>query len=131
VDKYIEKFDSLGNVRKKEMTFQQIIERILDPSLGEAQRQNLIRYLSEQTALAFMPLVFALISAPLGIIPHKARRMYGFAVCGGLLLAYYSLLILGETLAKKGVLNPPLAMWIPNFFLGAIGFFYMIQAEKK
>lgn len=131
VNKYIEKYDSLGSARKKEMTFRQIVQRIGDASVGEAQRQSLFRYLSEQIALAFMPLAFALISAPLGIIPHKARRMYGFAVCGGLLLAYYSLLILAEALAKKGMLNPPLAMWIPNLFLGAMGFFYMIRAEKK
>jgi lipopolysaccharide export system permease protein len=131
LNKYIEKYDSLNTLRAKEMTFLQMAERFADPLLDQKERLSLLRRIGERTALAFMPLAFVLISAPLGIIPHKARRMYGSALCGGLLLAYYALMALGEALAKKGMVNPMLAMWLPNLFLGTTGLICMARAEKK
>jgi len=130
LNKYVQKYNSLENLSKKEMTAGQIIEKIQDPSISPATRTGLLEQIGERTALAFMPLVFVLIGAPLGVIPHKARRMYGLAICAGLVLAYYALLILGEALAKKYMVNPVLAMWIPNLFLGAAGVFLMARAER-
>jgi lipopolysaccharide export system permease protein len=118
-------------IKKYEMTLPQMLRKLADPSVNQKDRQDLLRQFGERTAMAFMPLAFVLISAPLGIIPHKARRMYGFALCGGLLLAYYALLMFGESLAKQGIVNPVLAMWIPNLFLGTAGVFCMLRAEKK
>ncbi len=87
--------------------------------------------IGERTALAFMPLTFVLIGAPLGIIPYKARRFYGLAVCAGLLVTYYSLLMLGEMLVKKDFINPVIAMWIPNLLLGSAGIAFMVRAERQ
>lgn len=130
INQYIRRYDSLDEIRKNEMTFRQIARAFLE-SEDPGERWGLLRQIGERTALAFMPLAFVLISAPLGIIPHKARRMYGFAICGGLLLAYYALLVLGETVAKRGMMNPVLAMWIPNLSVGATGIFFMIRAERR
>jgi LPS export ABC transporter permease LptF len=131
LNQYIERYNTLDEVRKKELTFPQLVKKIQDPATKEDVRQGFLRHLGERTALAFMPLAFVLISAPLGIVPHKARRMYGFLICGILLLAYYSLLVLGEALAKNHVVHPVLAMWMPNLFLGTIGIVFMARAEKR
>jgi lipopolysaccharide export system permease protein len=131
VNRYLQKYDSMQELSKGEMTIPQMMRKMADPSVNRRDRGDLLRQLGERTAMAFMPLAFVLISAPLGIIPHKARRMYGFALCGGLLLAYYALLMFGESLAKQGLVNPLLAMWIPNLFLGSAGIFCMLRAEKK
>ncbi|RJP23623.1 MAG: YjgP/YjgQ family permease [Candidatus Abyssobacteria bacterium SURF_5] len=131
LNRNIRRYQALEDLSPKEMTLSQLIRQAGDPAIERQERRNLLRHVGERTAMAFMPLVFVLVSAPLGIIPHKARRMYGLAVCAGLLLAYYSLLMLGEALAKKGVVNPLLGMWIPNLFLGIAGIICMARAERK
>ena len=47
--------------------------------------------------------------------------MIGFALSLGVILVYYTLLIFGEVLAKKGILPPGLGIWLPNIVFGAIG----------
>jgi len=117
--------------RTSETPLIQAIRMIFDPSLPPRERQYIIRHIGERTALAFMPLTFVLIGAPLGIIPYRTRRFYGLAICAVLLLAYYSLLIVGETLAKKEIINPLLAMWTPNLLLGTAGIIFMVRAERR
>ncbi|GAB4342422.1 MAG: LPS export ABC transporter permease LptF [Candidatus Abyssubacteria bacterium] len=129
LDRYVKRYHTLQSVRTKEMSLLQILRRFQDPSVGPRERNELLGHIGERTALAFMPLVFVLIGAPLGIIPHKARRFYGPVACLGLLLAYYSLLVIGEALSEKQLVNPLLAMWIPNLLLGASGVGFMIRAE--
>jgi lipopolysaccharide export system permease protein len=131
IDRYLRSYRSLDDLRNKEMSAGQIAQKLSDPSTGPAERRNLLGHIGERTALAFMPLAFVLIGAPLGIIPHKARRFYGLVVCAGLLLAYYALLALGEALSDKSLLNPLFAMWVPNLFLGATGVAFMIRAERR
>lgn len=129
LDHYVKRYHTLTSVRTKEMSLLEITRKFLDPSLASRERNEMLEQIGERTALAFMPLVFVLIGAPLGIIPHKARRFYGPIACLGLLFAYYSLLVAGETLSEKELVNPVLAMWIPNLFLGVSGVGFMIRAE--
>jgi LPS export ABC transporter permease LptF len=131
INRYLKRYRSLDDLRNKEMSAEQIAQRLSDPSTGAEERRSLLGHIGERTALAFMPLAFALIGAPLGIIPHKARRFYGLALCMGLLLVYYALLALGGTLSEKNLLNPLFAMWMPNLFLGATGIFFMVRAERR
>ena len=130
IDRYVRRHSSLDQVLDKEMSLGQIVRKARNQATRADERRDLLKRFGERTALAFMPLTFVLIGAPLGIIPHKARRFYGLAICAGMLLAYYTLLVVGETLAKKDFLNPLLAMWIPNLFLGMAGVAFMIRAGR-
>lgn len=114
----------------KEMSLAQIRQKLSDSAVKPSERYSLLRQIGERIALGFMPLTFVLIGAPLGIVPYKARRFYGLAICAGLLLAYYTLLMVGEMLAKNGLANPLIAMWIPNILLGAAGIVFMVKAER-
>jgi lipopolysaccharide export system permease protein len=131
LDRYLKKYQNLESVRHKEMSVQQLARRLSSPSLRPKEKRSLLRDIGERTALAFMPLTFVLIGAPLGIIPYKTRRFYGLSVCAGLILAYYSLLIMGETLSEKGLMNPLIAMWLPNVLIGVAGVVLMIRAERQ
>ncbi len=133
IDRYIsysKRYEQLGSLRKKELSLREIVRRISSPATNPKERRDLIGQIGKRTALAFMPLAFILIGAPLGVVPHKARRFYGLAICGALLLAYYSLLMLGEGLSKKDLVHPMLAMWIPNLLLGFAGVAFIIRAER-
>lgn len=131
LDRYLKKYEGLEHYTKKEMSLNQMIRKLRDQATEPDERRSLLTHIGERTALAFMPLTFVLIGAPLGIIPYKARRFYGLAACGGLLLAYYSLLMLGEMMSSKGLMNPLLAMWTPNLLLGAAGAFFMVMTERR
>lgn len=131
VDRYLRKYQGLEHYTEKEMSLNQMIRKLWDQATEPDERRSLLTHIGERTALAFMPLAFVLIGAPLGIIPYKARRFYGLAACGGLLLTYYSLLMLGEMMSRRGLMNPLLAMWTPNLLLGAAGAFFMVMTERR
>lgn len=130
LQRYLDRYQRLDHLREKEMSLKQIVMRLSSPSLERRQKRELLQQIGERTALSFMPLTFVLIGAPLGIIPYKTRRSYGLVICALLLLAYYSLLILGETLDKKQVMNSIVAMWVPNIFLGVTGIILIIRAGR-
>jgi len=84
-------------------------------------------------ALPFSCVVFALIALPLSIHTTWARRSHGFAVSLVIILSYYLLLTVGETLGKKGTLAPAVALWLPNGILGMFGLslFHWIAQERQ
>ncbi len=131
LDRYLRKYHRSGDFRTKELSLGQIRRKLSDPSTDPEDRRKLLQQMGKRTALSFMPLALVLIGAPLGIIPHKARRFYGPAICAGLLFAYYLLLALGETIGEKNLMNPIIAMWLPNLFLGMTGIVLMVRAERR
>jgi lipopolysaccharide export system permease protein len=83
-------------------------------------------------SLPFSCVVFALIALPLSTRPTWARRSHGFALSLVIIIAYYLILTIGDTLGKKGTLVPAVALWLPNGILGLIGvsLFYWAAQEK-
>lgn len=65
-------------------------------------------------AIAFAPLALALIGIPLATILRRGGRSFGFGVSIVVIFTYYTLLIFGLTMAEKGLLPAPLALWIGN-----------------
>jgi lipopolysaccharide export system permease protein len=84
---------------------------------ANAERSELHRRFS----LPFSCVVFALLALPLSIRPIWGFRSYGFAISIVIIVTYYVLLTVGETLGKKGTLPPAIALWLPNLVLGTIG----------
>ena len=133
IERYIEyskKYEELGTIRKKEMSLGHLARRISTLPADSKERRDLIAQIGKRTAVAFMPLALVLIGAPLGIIPYRSRRFYGLAACGLLLLTYYALLMVSESLSKKDLVHPLLAMWIPNILIGSAGIAFIIRSER-
>ena len=76
---------------------------------------------SQRVAMAFSPLVFVLVGLPLAITTRRAQRSVGFGMSVLIFLGYYLFLVVGQTLAQKG-LSPVLpAMWLGNAVFLLIG----------
>ena len=77
-------------------------------------------------ALAFAPLVLALVGIPLGLQSNRSGKGSGFTMALAIALIYYLLLSIASTIAGKGILPPALAVWLPNscFLLGGL---YLLQ----
>ena len=97
--------------------------------------QAKLRYSAEQqkrVAVAFAPLVFALVGVPLGLQSNRSGKGAGFAMALGISLVYYLLLSISSTLASKGLVPVTLALWLPNcfFLLGGSFFLHRTAIER-
>ncbi|MDQ7779150.1 MAG: LptF/LptG family permease [Planctomycetota bacterium] len=76
----------------------------------------------KRVATSFAPLVFALIAMPLGMLTRSTSRLVGLGLgCLPVLLIYYPLNTLAETLAANASIHAGLAMWTPTVLLVATG----------
>ncbi len=86
----------------------------------------------KRVAIAFAPLVFALIGVPLGLQSHRTGKGAGFAMALAVSLIFYLLLSIASTLASKGMVPAEIALWLPNtcFLLGGSYFLHRTAIEQ-
>ncbi|UZJ42297.1 LptF/LptG family permease [Prosthecochloris sp. SCSIO W1101] len=123
-------------VEKKALALQQVekmlarIDREIDHM--ERSRDMYNKYMVEfhkKYALSFACTVFVLVGVPLGVLAKRG----GFGVGAGLSLLffviYWSLLIMGEELSDRSLLDPGIAMWIANVVMLLIGVIALIRVS--
>ena len=67
--------------------------------------------------LALACILFTLVGAPLGILVRNGGMTIASGLSIAFFLVYYILLIWGEQLADRSLLNPGLGSWLPNIAL--------------
>lgn len=72
--------------------------------------------------------VFALFAVPLGIQRVRTTRFASFSTGLAVAVSYYLLSTVMESLGKRGVLGPVLAVWGSNILMGAFGVFIFYKA---
>ena len=71
---------------------------------------------------------FGLIGVPLGLMVKKSGRMVGLGIGLTLIVVYYLLLQLGQSLGINGKMTAWVAMWTPNMFTGLSGCVFLIRS---
>src|ERR1700674_5011067 len=101
----------------------------------EQKNQTLARwYLIEfhrRFALPTSCLVLALVGIPLGLSSKKGGKSTGFVLTILLVFAYYSVSLVGVSLARQGKLSPGLGVWLANIVFLIAGAFLLWRAEHK
>lgn len=69
----------------------------------------------------FLPIVFVLLGAPLGIVPQRTSNSTGFGIALLIVFVYYVLIVVCTNFSRSGVFNPILAAWLPNILIGGAG----------
>lgn len=76
-------------------------------------------------------IIFIIIGAPLGIMARRGNM----GVSGGIglffFILYWAFLIAGEELADRQLISPAVAMWSPNFIIGAFGIYLIVSIVKE
>jgi lipopolysaccharide export system permease protein len=77
--------------------------------------------LQKKFAFPFAAIVFGVLGVPLVIKPVRSGRSLGFVTALAILVAYYLMFRMGETIGWQGTIHPAILMWAPNVLLGAFG----------
>ena len=87
----------------------------------------------KKISIPFACIMFVLVGAPVGIISRRGGFVVAFFASLGFFFLYWALLIAGEELADRNLLNPVWAMWGPNIALAILGVALLIkiQAENR
>jgi LPS export ABC transporter permease LptG/LPS export ABC transporter permease LptF len=98
-----------------------------DPTL---RRWNLIEF-HRRLSLPAACIVFAMVGIPLGLSSKKGGKSSGFVLTILLVFVYYSISLIGVTLARQGHLSPAAGVWLADltFFIG--GIFLLWQSERR
>jgi len=103
----------------------------------EAHRTNIISarwYLIEfqrRFALPTSCLVLALVGIPLGLSSKKGGKSGGFVLTILLVLAYYSVTLIGVSFARQGKVSPALGAWLANLVFFMTGALLLWRAERR
>ncbi|MFA5063038.1 MAG: LptF/LptG family permease [Candidatus Omnitrophota bacterium] len=107
--------------KEKEMTIQELRNQVKKLRSKNINAGPLLVEIHEKLTLAFSCLIFVLMGAPLAIITRRREKSINIGIAILIIVVYYPLLIGCESLGMEGVINPVLAMWIPNIIFGSLG----------
>ena len=101
--------------------------RRADPVLA---RWYLIEF-HRRFALPTACLMLALLGVPLGLSSKKGGKSAGFVLTIVLVFGYYSVSVIGVSLAREGKVSPALGAWLANLVCLAGGLFLLWRAERR
>jgi lipopolysaccharide export system permease protein len=104
------------------MTLDELRKAILAHPKNDLTLNNLVLELHSRFAMPISCFMFALIGVPLGIQNRRSGKAGGFSLSIVILLAFYLVLSVTKNLGEKGIVNPAVAAWLPNFIFLVVGF---------
>ena len=86
----------------------------------ESKRTAYEVQVERRSALAFAPLAFCLLAAPLGAGLRRGARSLGALLCASIAFGYYVVMEATTAYATSGALPVALALWLPNLLCAAL-----------
>lgn len=106
------------------MDWAELMERTRTGS--DAQQREAVRVLNRRAALSIAPFVFALIGAALGLRVRRGGRSVGVLLSLIVVIVYYLLSLLGESLARAGTMSPYVGPWLATVFIVGLSLLFLL-----
>ena len=97
----------------------------------EKNNNKFLVEIHKKFTLAFACILFTLVGAPLGILVRKGGMTIASSLSIAFFLIYYILLIWGEQLADRALIDPIIGSWMPNIILFIVGMIILFLSDKK
>ena len=78
-------------------------------------------------SLSLACFIFILVGAPLGVLARRGGFGVGAAMSLLFFVLYWMLMISGEKIAERGILDPFLSMWLANIVMASIGIALVVR----
>jgi lipopolysaccharide export system permease protein len=115
----------------QEMTVAELRSAIAEKERTGRPANGELVELHRKFSLPFACLVFGFIAVPLGMQPARGVKSRGFSISLAIIFLYYLLLTAGEAMAEKDVLQPAIALWLPNLVFGPLGIVLFTAAARE
>jgi len=124
------------NVKKYSLTTHEMTSPKILKTIKSRKKQNIstIEYEYQfwlRWIFAFAPLAFVLVAIPIGIMSGKNGKAVGFGASLGIILIYYTLLILTTTLSANRYAPTGILIWTPNILVATTGVCLFIKMVRK
>lgn len=107
--------------RPKQMNLTQLLTYIVLYTEAGDNPAPLFVEAHKRVAMAFAPVSFILLAIPLGLQINRRERSPGILIGVGVMLLYYGLLTIFETVQDKSIVSPHVLMWLPNIACQVVG----------
>ncbi len=91
---------------------------------------NQIMEIHKKFSIPVACFVFGILGLALGASHRKDGKLAAFVLGIGVIFTYYVIMYGGEAMAKGHLIPAWLAMWLPNFVLGAVGLAMLVSRAK-
>lgn len=111
------------NLSLSELTTPEILKTLKLKTLPKKRHSEYQIEVSSRLALALSPLIFFLVSAPLGFLHMRYSRAWAMVFTVVILFSYYGALMTGINIAKKFFVMSWFGPWLGNILGGGVSLF--------
>jgi LPS export ABC transporter permease LptG len=90
------------------------------------QQQEAARILNRRAALSLAPFFFSLLAAALGLRIRRGGRSVGVLLALIVVIIYYLISLLGESLARVGTVSPYIGPWLATIFIFGLSLLFLL-----
>jgi len=109
------------------MEWSELRERV--ESGSPDKQKEALRILNRRAALSLAPLVFSLLGATLGLRIRRGGRSVGVMLSLIIVIVYYLLSLLGESMSRVGTVSPYLGPWLATIFVLALTVLFLFVSR--
>lgn len=91
-----------------------------------AQKREAIRILNRRASLSVAPLFFSFLAAALGLRIRRGGRSVGVLLTLIVVIIYYLVSLLGESMARVGSISPYIGPWLATIFVFALSLLFLL-----